>query len=48
MTSTPHARRRDLAAQNLNPDGTLGDATVFVDRFESGDTGAWDSTVPAP
>jgi len=39
---------RDLAAQNLNPDGTLGDTTLFVDRFESGDTGAWSATVPPP
>lgn len=36
MTSTPRARRRDLLA------------TAFVDRFESGGTGARDSTVPAP
>jgi len=36
MTPTPRARRRDLLA------------TVFVDRFESGGTGAWDSTVSAP
>ncbi len=36
---------RDLLAQNLNPDGSLGTG-IFADGFESGDTAAWSQTVP--
>lgn len=36
----------DILAQNLNPDGTLGAATIFGDGFESGNTSAWSATVP--
>jgi hypothetical protein len=36
---------RDLEAQNLNLDGTLG-LPLFVDGFESSDTSAWSTTVP--
>ncbi len=36
---------RDLLAQNLRPDGTLG-TLIFADGFESGDTSGWALTVP--
>ncbi len=36
----------DVLAQNLNPDGTLGDNGIFADGFESGDVLAWSSSVP--
>ncbi len=36
----------DILAQNLNPDGTLGDNGIFTDGFESGDVLAWSSSVP--
>lgn len=36
---------RDLLAQNLNGDGSLGTA-LFADGFETGDTSAWSLTVP--
>ncbi|HEX4954596.1 MAG TPA: hypothetical protein VF017_14485 [Thermoanaerobaculia bacterium] len=36
---------RDLLAQNLRPDGTLG-TLLFADGFETGDTGGWSLTVP--
>ncbi|MCP3960799.1 MAG: hypothetical protein GY719_23390 [bacterium] len=32
---------RDVLAQNLNADGTLGANQIFADGFESGDTSAW-------
>ncbi len=32
---------RDVLAQNLNADGSLGGGTIFQDNFESGDTSAW-------
>ncbi len=37
---------RDVLAQNLNPDGTLGGGVIFSDGFESGDVAAWSSSVP--
>jgi len=38
---------RDLEAQNLNLDGSLGPGSgLFSDGFESGDTSAWTATVP--
>ncbi len=37
---------RDLKAQNVNLDGTLGAPPLFADGFESGDTSAWSLTVP--
>ncbi len=39
---------RDLKAQDLGLDATLGPITVFADAFESGDTGAWTLTAPPP
>ncbi len=40
----------DVLAQNLNPDGTLGEGEIepeiFSDGFESGDVSAWSSSVP--
>ena len=36
----------DILAQNLNGDGSLGSAVIFIDGFESGDTTAWSATVP--
>ncbi len=36
----------DVLAQNLNSDGTLGAVGIFADGFESGDLGAWSSSVP--
>ncbi len=37
---------RDLKAQDLNLDGTLGATPLFADGFESGDTTAWSIVVP--
>ena len=37
---------RDLEAQNLQLDGTLGTPPVFADGFETGTTGNWSSAVP--
>ena len=37
---------RDLKAQNLNLDGTLGATPFFADSFETGTAGAWSGTVP--
>ena len=37
---------RDLKAQNLNLDGTLGAWPFFADGFETGGTAAWSATVP--
>ena len=37
---------RDLKAQNLNFDGTLGVAAIFADGFETGTTGNWSLAVP--
>ena len=35
---------RDVLAQNLNSDGSLGGGAIFADGFESGDTTSWSST----
>ena len=37
---------RDLKAQNLNLDGSLGTAPLFADGFEGGTTGSWSAAVP--
>ena len=37
---------RDLKAQNLNLDGTLGATPFFADGFETGTPGNWSGTVP--
>ena len=37
---------RDLEAQNLNLDGTLGTWPFFADGFETGGTTAWSATFP--
>ncbi len=37
---------RDLVAQDLNGNGTLGPPLLFADGFESEDTSAWSSTTP--
>lgn len=38
--------QRDLAAQNLYWDGTLGTTPFFADGFETGDTAGWSASVP--
>ena len=37
---------RDLKAQNLNFDGTLGVPAIFADGFETGTTTNWSLAVP--